>query len=648
MNHQSIPTLLAATLFLGGCAFIKPEQITVQEVKSTTIADQALINSDVAPLNGALSLEEAIARAIKYNVERRVRTMEEALATGQLEVSKYDMLPKLVASAGYHDRDNDLISRSKDSVTGAPSLANPYISSDRSSTTTDLSFTWSLLDFGQSYYASKQNADRTLIAKERRRKATHMVIQDVRAAFWRAASAQKLKAEVQATIAAADDALSDSRKAEAERLRNPLDALRYQRQLLENLRLLEAIDQELSSAKIELSSLVNLPLSQVVAIAEPTGGFGSKWLDTPVEQLEELAIAQNADLREAHYNTRIAHQETRRVMARMFPGISFSYAMRGSDDSYLINQRWNEAGVQVSLNLLNLLSGPAQRRMAEAGVNLANQQRMATLMRVMTQVHLAHQQLGNSVRLFERADAIANVDVDIAEHAAKREAVQTMTKLDRVANQTSAILSQLRRYQALAQVYAASSKLQATLGMDPVEEGSQNMPLDQLANKIGISLQQWGENLPVAPRETKPVVPSSTTSTSVKSPSQQPVQAPAVPIDAKSAVAGALTAWIKAWTQRDVKGYLGAYADNFTPPNGVNRSQWTSKRTAVIGKAKNVQVDVADLGITVQSPQQATTQFKQTYKASDYRDVVQKTLNWSQMDGHWKIVREVSAPVSPR
>jgi hypothetical protein len=113
-------------------------------------------------------------------------------------------------------------------------------------------------------------------------------------------------------------------------------------------------------------------------------------------------------------------------------------------------------------------------------------------------------------------------------------------------------------------------------------------------------------------------------------------------------VAGALTAWVKAWTQRDVKSYLGAYADNFIPPNGTNRSQWTSKRTAVIGNAKNVHVDVADLMITVPTPQQATAQFKQIYKATGYQDVVQKTLSWSQVDGHWKIVREVSTPVSAR
>ena len=64
--------------------------------------------------------------------------MEEALAMGQLDLGRYDMLPKLVASAGYQWRDKELITNSRDSVTGLPSLANPYISSDRSHTLTDL------------------------------------------------------------------------------------------------------------------------------------------------------------------------------------------------------------------------------------------------------------------------------------------------------------------------------------------------------------------------------------------------------------------------------------------------------------------------------------------------------------------------------
>lgn len=493
-RHLRVAIPLAfATLILGGCANLQPEPLSAPEILSASLADREVMQQGIEPLQGPLTLEEAIARAIKYNLERRVRIMDEAVARGQLSVGKFDMLPKLLASAGYRERDKDLITRSKDSVTGEPSLSHPYISSEKSATTTDLSFTWSLLDFGQSYFASKQNADRALIAAEHRRKALHLLIQDVRTAFWRAASAQKLKTEVRATITAAEEALSDARKAEAERLRNPLDALRYQRQVLENLRLLEGIDQELSTAKVELASLTNLGLTQTIVVAEPDGLPNPKWLEIPVEQMEEQAIGQNADLRESFYNARIASQETRRTLLRIFPGLSFNYGQKSSDDSYLINQRWSEFGAQLSFNLVGLISAPAQWRLAEAGVALADQRRMATQMAVLTQVHLARLQYGNAYRQYERADAIARVDNEIAGHMEKREQAQTQTRLDRVANQTSAILSQLRRYQALAQVHAAASKFQATLGMEPVVDGSQSMPLAELSQVVGASLKKWDE-----------------------------------------------------------------------------------------------------------------------------------------------------------
>lgn len=493
-SSRHFPSLLAAvgaTFALGACSTLTPQPLSPAEIAATASADRQLAQRGVEPLNGPLTLDEAIARAIKYNLARRTRLMEEALAQGQLEAGRYDMLPRLVASAGYRYRDKDLISRSTDSVTGAPSLAHPSITSDREAFTTDLSFTWSLLDFGQSYYASKQNADRVLVAGERRRRAMHALIQDVRTAFWRTAGAQKLHGNVQAAIAAAEDALKDSRKAEAERLRNPVEALRYQRQLLENLRLLEAIEQELSSAQVDLAALVNLPPGQALVVAEPVQAPPAAWLDLPVEKMEEQAIANNAELRESFYNARIASQETRRTLGRLFPGLSFSYGLKTSDDSYLVYQHWKEAGAQLSFNLLGLLSAPAQLRLADAGVALAEQQRMATQMALLAQVHLARLHYRNALRQFERADTIWKVDNDIAEHVARREQAQTQTQLDRVGNQTAAILSLLRRYQALAQVQAAAGKLQATLGMEPVAEANASAPLAELTAAVGAALRQW-------------------------------------------------------------------------------------------------------------------------------------------------------------
>ncbi len=417
--------------------------------------------------------------------------MEEVIAGHALDASRLDRLPKLVAQAGYHSRDSDLIVRSRDSVTDAPTLANPSISSERSHTVSSLGFSWSLLDFGTSYFQARQNADRSLVAAERRRKATHLLIQDVRTAFWRTASAQRLQGQIRSAIVLAEEALVDARKAEAERVRSPLDSLRYQRQVLESLRLLEATNQELSAARIELLQLVNLPLAVDLKVTERGAAPGRAMLDLPVERLELLASTRNADHREQAYNLRIANDEARKAMTRLFPGLTLDTAARYDTDTYLIHQRWNDAGLTLSFNLMNLFSAPGQKRLADAGIARAEQRRMASQMARLAQVHIARLNYGNTLQQYERANAVAEVDGRIASLMQSREAAQVQSKLELVANQTTAILSQLRRYQALAQAHAAAGRLQATLGLDPTLGDTLQAGLPALTASIGQSLDAW-------------------------------------------------------------------------------------------------------------------------------------------------------------
>ncbi len=482
-------------LMLAGCSSLNFEKqaLTEPEVRATVAADKAALVRDVEPLSGPLTLEGAIARAIKYNAEQRYHAMEEAVAQGTFEVGQFDMLPKLIASAGYRGRDNDLISKSEDSVTGEPSLANPYISSSREALTSDIGISWSLLDFGQSYYAAKQNADRSLIATERRRKALHNLMEEVRSAYWRVVAAQKLLPVLSTTIADSELALADAQKAENEKVRSPMEPLRYQRQLLENLRLLEMIQQELSTARVELAALTNLSLVANFTVVEPAEDNNGAWLKQPVDQLEEFALLRNPDLREGIYNARIAQEETRRTLLKLFPGISFNYSYRTSDDKYLINKHWTDAGVQISYNLMGLLSAPAQLRLADAGVALADQRRMATQMVVLTKLHIARLQYENATRQLARADAIAGVDQRLSQQVSNQAEAAKLTPLDRVSQQSAAVLSQLRRYQALSNAQAAASRLQATLGLEPQVDGSDTMPLAELTSAVGNSLHTWNQ-----------------------------------------------------------------------------------------------------------------------------------------------------------
>jgi len=481
-----------ACLVLAGCASVQPQPLDLNSLYRETQADRRAMSQGVEPVIGELTLDEALARALKYNLERRTRLMEEALARGQLDVSQFDMLPKVMAQAGYAWRDRARFTHSSTHPSEDPNTSSSSTSADPKHSTADLGLSWSLLDFGMGYYGARQQADRLLIAGEKRRKAMHLLMQDVRTAYWRAASAQILRDDVTKTIALAEEAVNDSRNLSAERVRNPLEPLRFRRQLLENLRLLESINQELSSAQVELASLINAPLGQTLLIAtQNLQNVGDEVTRVPVEKLEEAALAQNADLREQHYNARIAREETRRTLLRMFPNVSFNYGVKYDTDRYLLDNHWQEAGLQLSFNFMNLLTGPTQTKLAESGVALADQRRMAMQLSVLTQVHLARLQLINARNQFERAEAIYETDNQIAQVMRNRQAAQAQSKLDMVSTETAAILSLLRRYQALAQVQVAENRMAATLGLEPRIGSTDALSLAELKVQVRQAPSAW-------------------------------------------------------------------------------------------------------------------------------------------------------------
>jgi outer membrane protein TolC len=324
-----------------------------------------------------------------------------------------------VANAGYRSRDSDLLTNLR-AGPNSPITPGTSISSARQASTTDLSLTWSLLDFGQSYYAAKQSGDRVLIASERRRKALNNMVQDVRTAYWRVVAAEKLGQSVRDTMEEAEAALKDSEAAESSAMRSPLEPMRFQRQLLENLRMLELVEHELSSARVELSTLAALPVGSTFNVVEPQAQINTKWLDMNPADMELQAVVNNPEMRESLYNARVARDEAKKAIVKMFPGISFSYGNKSTNDEYIVNQRWNEAGTQISFNLLGILSAPTAKRLADIGISMADQRQVATQMAVISQVHIARLNYANAAKQYIRADKIARVDNRMAEVVASR------------------------------------------------------------------------------------------------------------------------------------------------------------------------------------------------------------------------------------
>ena len=209
--------LLAAVstaALLSACA-VTPTPFTQGEFSAKAKADRSAMFDGQEVMSKPLSLSDAVARVLKYNLDKRAKMMDEALALGQLDLDRYDLLPKLAANAGYTERSAPNATKSRDLYTQTTSTSNPSYSADRFSITNDLGLTWNILDFGVSYFTAQQNADRALIAKEKRRKTVANLVQEVRFTFWRAAAAQALKGKVTDVIANAEKALKDAERVEA-------------------------------------------------------------------------------------------------------------------------------------------------------------------------------------------------------------------------------------------------------------------------------------------------------------------------------------------------------------------------------------------------------------------------------------------------
>ena len=102
-----------------------------------------------------------------------------------------------------------------------------------------------------------------------------------------------------------------------------------------------------------------------------------------------------------------------------------------------------------------------------------------------------------------------------------------------------------------------------------------------------------------------------------------------------------VNAWAKAWSSKDVDGYLAFYAKDFKTPGGEARAEWEKARRQRISAPKSIVVTVDSPKVSLSGEGQAQVTFRQSYRS----DVVKaatatKTLVLAKVDGHWLIQQE--------
>ncbi len=479
--------VLMAALILAGCA-VTPQPFTKDEVAERVRSDKSQMYAGQEAVSGPITFSEAAARALKYNLDYRVKLMETTLASGQLDVSQWEMFPRVLLSAGYNARNNDSGGNSFDIVTGNPTLSNSS-SSQRKHSMYGAEFSWNLLDFGVSYYRSKGLADQVLIAQERKRKVIQNILQDVRNAYWRALGAQRLASQMDSLMQRTQGALVKAREIEKQGLMPQPQVLAYQRALLDATTLLQSKRQDLELAKAELISLMNLPPSANFTLAEDAEAKLPA-APTDVTRLEDLALNQRPELREEDYRKRIGVTEVRRQMLSVLPGISFDIGYNHDSNKYLYNSSWVDTGLKISGNLLKLASLPAIKRAGEAQAAVDETRRMAQAMAVLTQVRVATLRYGLAAAELEQVEESARVDQRLLNYAKAATTSRVESELELIRNEARSLLSQYQRHVAYSNAQASWARLYNSIGLDMVPTDL-SAPLSAVATAIDRTNESW-------------------------------------------------------------------------------------------------------------------------------------------------------------
>lgn len=500
---------LITVLLLAGCN-INPIPIGDSERLSVMLQDQTELYAKQEPIIGPLTFYDALARALKYNFDHRLTMMEAVLQDTQLEVATLNMLPKLTASAGYSFREHQLASSSAiynnyNDIRGTAlgNNARYATSQDASRGIADLTFAWNLLDFGVSYFQAKQQADRILIAQERRRKVVNNLIKEVLQAYWTANIADRVVPQLEPVLAEAEHALQVSKTIEGDRLQPMLSVLEYQRSLLRIIDQLKKLRADLLMAKPKLAGLINAPLYMNLALALPNETPEPPELKVTSEQLENLGLFYRGDLREEIYQERISRADVWKEMLKVLPGLTIPIGINFDSNSFLINNFWLEAGARTTINLVNLIAAPKMWKSAQTQIEVARTRRKALSVAAVVQINVGYQQYMKAMESYKSAKELNAVDEGIYRVTSNNAANDAGSELERIHAATSALASQLEREQGLADIYSALGSIYASIGLDPVTGQIEHVTVRALAAQLEKTLDNWYHGkLPALPKAT--------------------------------------------------------------------------------------------------------------------------------------------------
>lgn len=458
---------------VAGCS-ITPEPMTAEDRSARSAADLQRINRMEYVPAQPITLNQAIARAVAFNLQRRVKQIEREIEDAELQTKSFEMLPSLDFDAA-RDKTSEQLSASDDVITRTASAG----------------ITWNILDLGVSYARAQQQADEVLIAQEKERKALQDIIREVRTAYWRAAGAQRLMIKVQAIARDIKVAMRESRAMERSGANDVVKSVAYRREIVESVRQALTIQRELSEARGALAEHLNIRPGTPFKIATATLASAMPVLPMSLPDMEQHALENRPELRVEDYNERMSDWQAREALFEMLPGAKLTAGKNYTSDSFSLSPNWISTGFQLGMNLFDLFSGTSRMDEADKRGELARQQRLAMTLAVMTQTHMAYVQFRNASQQMRLAREVARADRRLAQLVASDTDFVNTDYFEAVRLATRQLQSEADEHQSHVDLITAHSDVMHAIGLNVLPEKLRTDNVELLTAEISKVTARW-------------------------------------------------------------------------------------------------------------------------------------------------------------
>jgi outer membrane protein TolC len=455
--------LLCAAVCVGCSVPLRP--LTSEEIDVAAKVNLSTVTADQEPVHGPIDLYEAMARALKYNLDYHVEAVQTALRVAELDLSHFNMLPNAVSSTGYAARNNYDASSSLNLVTGVPNFG-ASTSTEKDIRTADIEFSWNILDFGLSYVRARQAADKVLIGEELQRKVTQRIIEDVRTAYWRAVSAQRLVNKLRTLEVSSQTALDNARAVSSSRQASPISALTYERELVEIRRTIKDLQRELVVAQSQLAALMNLPPGTPFTLAVSRRSLEGRPAALRLDWAINVAIRNRPELRENMYQQRINVHESHAALLELLPGLQPYSGLDFDSNDFLLNNDWVSWGAKASWNLLKVFSYPAKSNVIETQQDLLAARARALTMAIMTQVHVSRIRYRHFVEELKVASEYRSVQNRLVAQIRQEAAAERVSQQTVIREELNALIGEAKYDIAYAGMQSAIANMYASMGID--------------------------------------------------------------------------------------------------------------------------------------------------------------------------------------